>query len=478
MRTFDKLYIDGEWREGTSETVMENKNPFTGELLYTYKAASRADIDDAYAAAARAQKEWEKVLPAQKAAMLEKLALTIEEMSDEIAQVLIEECGSTAPKVGFECATCAAFARQAMAFPYLMQGTIVPSDIPGKQNFVFKSPKGVIAVIAPWNVPFVLAIRSVVPAIATGNAVVLKPATDTPASALVIAEFFERAGFPKGLVNVVVGPGSEIGDYFVEHPVPSLISFTGSTAVGKRVGETAGRNIKDVSLELGGNNVMLVLKDANIEQAVKAAIFGTFFNQGQVCMALNRIIIEEPIYDDFAKAYVEAAKNITLGDPANPENFMGPIINEAQVKSVEGYIKATIDAGATVALEGSTDGNCISPWVFTDCTNDMPAACNEVFGPVCCLIKVADEDEGVRLANDTQYGLSGSVFTGDLFHGMEVAKRIDSGMVHVNDQSINDEPQCMFGGEKCSGVGRFNGEWVVDKFTTEKWISVQGEDRF
>lgn len=478
MRTYDKQFIGGEWREGTSDKLMENRNPFTGELIYTYRAASTADIDDAYAAAVEAQKAWADVLPAEKAALLEKLAGVIEDMADDIAAVLIEEGGSTAPKVGFECGTSATIARQAMAMPYMMKGQIIPSDIPGKENYVFKRPKGVIGVIAPWNVPLVLAMRSVVPAVATGNAVVLKPASDTPGSAFLIAEFFERAGFPKGLVNVVAGRGSEIGDYFVEHPVPELISFTGSTEVGQRIGATAGARIKDVSLELGGNNVMVVLKDADVERAVAAACFGTFFHQGQVCMALNRIIVEEPLYDEFADAFAQAAAALPVGDPADPSTFIGPIINEAQVKSIEGYVQATIEAGATVKLEGKTEGNVISPWLFTECTNDMPAAANEVFGPVCCLIRAKDEDEAVAIANDTQYGLSGSVFTRDRYHGMEVARRIDSGMTHVNDQSINDEPQCMFGGEKYSGVGRFNAQWVVDKFTTEKWVSVQNDPRF
>lgn len=478
MKTYDKQFIGGEWREGTSDKLMENRNPYTGELIYTYRAASTDDIDDAYAAAAAAQKEWARVLPAEKAALLEKLATVIESMNDEITAVLIEEGGSTAPKVGFECGTSATIARQAMAFPYLMKGQIIPSDIPGKEDYVFKAPKGVIGVIAPWNVPLVLAMRSVVPAVATGNAVVLKPASDTPASAFLIADFFERAGFPKGLVNVVAGRGSEIGDYFVEHPVPDLISFTGSTEVGRRIGSTAGGQIKEVSLELGGNNVMIVLKDADVERAVAAACFGTFFHQGQVCMALNRIIVEEPLYDEFADAFVKAAAALPVGDPADPATFIGPIINDAQVASIEGYVQATVDAGATVKLEGKTEGRVISPWVFTECTNDMPAAKNEVFGPVCCLIRAADEDEAVALANDTEYGLSGSVFTRDRYHGMEVARRMETGMAHVNDQSINDEPQCMFGGEKCSGVGRFNAQWVIDKFTTDKWVSVQNDPRF
>ena len=478
MIAYDKLYIDGEWVEGTSGKVMEDICPMDNSVLYTYKAAGKEDVDRAYEAARKAQPGWAATTPGEKAAMLEKLAQAIEEMSDEIADLLICEGGSTAPKVGFEISTCINICKQAMKFPYLMRGETIASDIPGKQNFTFKVPKGVIGVIAPWNVPLVLAMRSIVPAVATGNTVVLKPASDTPGTAFIIGKFFEKAGFPKGVYNAVAGKGSDIGDYFVEHPVPDAISFTGSTEVGKRIGSTAGSMIKDVSLELGGNNVMLILKDADLEKAARAAIFGAFFNQGQVCMALNRILIEESRYDDFAKIFIEAVKQVKVGDPHDPEVFIGPIISQTQVQSIEKYIKANIEAGATAALEGHTEGNYIYPWVFTDCSNDMPACCNEVFGPVICLLKVKDEEEGIAIANDTSYGLSGSVFTEDLFHGLEVAKRMESGMVHVNDQSINDEPHVMFGGEKMSGVGRFNDHWVVEKFTTEKWISVQTEARF
>lgn len=477
MKEYTKQYIGGEWREG-SGAEMVNTNPFTQQAIYTYRAASKKDVDDAYMAAEQAQKLWAATSPAEKQAMLEKLVGAIVEMKDDIYACLVEEAGSTKPKADFEFFTSIEIVKEAMQFPYMMDGKIMPSNIPGKDNYIFKAPKGVIGVIAPWNVPLVLAMRSVIPAIATGNAVVLKPATDTPGSAFLIAEFFEKAGMPKGLLNVVAGRGSEIGDYIVSHPVPSLISFTGSTEVGKQIGKTASAQIKDISLELGGNNAMVVLADADIDHAAKAAAFGAFFHQGQVCMALNRIILVDGVYDQFAQAFAEQAKHLPVGDPADPDTFIGPIINGAQVKNIEKLVEETKQAGAKVILEGRTDGSLIYPWLFGDATNDMPAAKYEVFGPVCCLIRAKDEEEAITIANDTEYGLSGSVFTTDLYHGMKVARRIQSGMVHVNDQSINDEPHVMFGGEKESGVGRFNAQWVVDKFTTQQWISVQTDYRF
>ena len=478
MKVYDRQYINGKWVVGCGSKELSNYNPYSNELLYSYTPAGIGDISAAYAAAERAQTEWAKTPPAQKRDMLEKLASAIVEMKEDVYACLVEEGGSVRPKADFEFYTSIDIVKEAMSFPLMMEGKIIPSNIPGKENYIHKIPKGVIGVIAPWNVPLVLAMRSVIPAIATGNAVVLKPATDTPGSAFLIADFFERAGFPAGLLNVIAGRGSEIGDAFVTHQVPSLISFTGSTEVGRHIGEMASGWIKDVSLELGGNNAMIVLEDADIERAAAAAAFGAFFNSGQVCMALNRIVVLDKVYDLFMDAFIAATKALKVGDPQAPDTFIGPIINKAQVASVEKLVRETVLAGATVVLKGKTEGNLIHPWIFADVSNDMPAAANEVFGPVCCLIKAKDEQEAIRIANDSEHGLSGSVFTKDLYRGMLVARQIKTGMIHVNDQSINDEPQVMFGGEKASGVGRFNAQWVVNKFTTEQWVSVQTQYRF
>lgn len=477
MKVYDKQYINGEWRVGSGKGRLSNYNPYSGELLYEYQSAGEQDVNDAYAAAHTAQREWGSLLPAKRREYLDKLAAAVMEMKDEVFSVLVEEGGSALPKANFEYYTTLEIIQEAKSFPEHMCGKIMPSNIPGKENYIIREPKGVIGVIAPWNVPLVLAMRSVVPAVATGNTVVLKPASDTPATAFLIASFFEKAGFPKGVMNAVAGKGSEIGDVIVNHPIPSLISFTGSTEVGKQVGSVAGGHIKDVSLELGGNNVMLILPDADLTAAAKAAAFGSCFNSGQVCMALNRILVHESKHDEFIDIYRNILSHMPVGDPAAPETFIGPIINKSQVDKINELIRDTIASGAKVVLEGKTEGNLIYPWILTDVTNDMPAAKNEVFGPVSCIIRYKSEEEAIAIANDTEYGLSGSVFAGDLHHGTNVAKRIESGMVHVNDQSINDEPHVMFGGVKSSGIGRFNGAWVADKFTRERWISVQADPR-
>lgn len=478
MKSYDKQFIGGEWRTGTGSAVMENCNPFSGEVLYTYRSAGPDDIDAAYKAAAAAQPAWEALLPSQKQALFLNFIEVVKKRKEEFFEVLLKESGSFLPKCEAEFFTVQEIAQLVSGFPTLMTGKTMYSNIPGKENFIFRKAKGVIGIIAPWNVPMILTSRSALPALATGNTIVIKPSSDTPASALLLGELFEEAGFPKGTVNVIAGKGSEIGDTFVQHPIPALISFTGSTTVGRRVGQLAGYMVKDVSLELGGNNPMIVLKDANVEKAVAAAVFGANFHQGQICMALNRIIVVKDVYEQFAQAYVEAVKHLPVGDPANSGTFIGPIINKSQIEHIEKLIDGTVKAGATVALEGRTEGNLIHPWVFTNITNDMPAAREEVFGPVTSIIKAEDEDDAIAIANDTEYGLSSSIFTEDRYNGMKVARRIQSGMAHVNDQSFNDETHVMFGGEKMSGVGRFNAEWVLDKFTTQQWVSVQYQYRF
>lgn len=474
MKAYDKQFIGGQWREGRGQGFLENLNPYTGELLYSYRPASREDVDDAYAAAKEAQKVWSDYSPSAKVAAMERLLEIMREYRPIMDECLLLEAGCAKPKRDYEAGTSPDFVSYCMAFPKMMQGCIQTSDSPGQTNFVFRKPKGVITVIAPWNVPFILALRSVIPAVAAGNAVVLKPSTETPASAFIIGEMFEKAGFPKGLVNVVAGRGSVIGDYIVSHPLSDGVSFTGSTEVGRRIGRIAGENIKDVSLELGGNNSMLVLPDADIDAAVDAAVFGAYFHQGQICMSLNRIfVIGDENYSLFCEKLASAVSALKAGDPADPEVFIGPIINASQVEHVSSLVSATVEAGAKVLVEGGAEGNLVRPWLLADVDNSMPAAREEVFGPVCSIIKAENEDDAVKMANDTVYGLSNSIFTRDRYHGMLLAQKLESGMVHINDQSIGDEPHVMFGGEKQSGIGRFNGSWVLNKFTTEQWIPVR-----
>lgn len=479
MKTdFSKIFIDGQWVKGSSNSEMKNTNPFTGEELVVTQAADKSDLDKAYKAAEKAQVAWSKELPQNKRAVIEKVIDVMQENKELIIDWLVKEAGSTMIKANVEFNVSLNIIKESATFPYRMEGKILPSQNPGKENRVYRSALGVIGIISPWNFPFHLAVRSIAPAIATGNAVVVKPATDTPVTGgLLLASIFEAAGLPKGLLNVVVGRGSEIGDDIVTHPIPRLISFTGSTPVGRHIGKLAGGELKKTALELGGNNNFIVLKDADLNQAVDSALFGKFYHQGQICMSINRIFVHEDIYDQFADQFIQQAGKLKFGNPAEEDTQVGPLINRDQVDRILKDVEATVAQGAKIRLGGNAEGNVLEPTVLTGVTNDMPLAENEIFGPVAILIPFSSDEEVVEMANAYPFGLSGAVHSSDIYHGTAIAHQIETGMIHVNDQSVNDEAHMPFGGEKDSGLGRFNGEWVLEEFTTLKWLSVQHAPR-
>ncbi|MGI2329216.1 aldehyde dehydrogenase family protein [Planococcus sp. YIM B11945] len=475
---FSRIYFDGQWQNGSSENQMKNTNPFTGEELVTIQAANKDDLDKAYKAAAKAQGAWKEELPQNKRAVLEKVVEVMQENKDTITEWLVKEAGSTVIKAETEFGAALNVVKEVSTFPFKMEGKILPSQTPGKENRIYRNPIGVIGVISPWNFPFHLAMRSIAPAIASGNGVVIKPATDTPVTGgLIFASIFEAAGLPKGLLNVIVGRGSEIGDDIVKHPIPRLISFTGSTPVGKHIGELAGGSLKKTALELGGNNAFVVLDDANIDRAVDSALFGKFYHQGQICMAINRIFVHRDRYDEFVELFIKRAEKLKYGNPAEPDTHVGPLINSGQVDRLMDDIEASIAQGAEIRLGGKRDGNVLQPTVLVNGTNDMPIATNEIFGPVAVVIPFDSEEEAIEQVNAFPFGLSGAVHTGNIERGTNFAHQIFTGMIHVNDQSVNDEAHVPFGGEKESGLGRFNGDWVLEEFTTMKWISIQHTPR-
>jgi aldehyde dehydrogenase (NAD+) len=290
---------------------------------------------------------------------------------------------------------------------------------------------------------------------------------------LLLARIFEEAGLPPGILSVVVGSGSAIGDAFVEHAVPRVITFTGSTPVGRRIAERAGRNLKRVCLELGGNGPFIVFDDADLDRAVDAAIAGKFMHQGQICIAINRILVDSKIHDEFVERFVKRVEALKVGDPGEPDTAVGPIINQTQLESIERKVEDTIARGARAVLKGPADGLMLPPVVLTGVTNDMPAAQQEVFGPVASILRFQDEDEALHVANDTEFGLSSAVFTRDLARVARATRKLEFGMTHVNDWPVNDEPNTAFGGEKASGLGRFGGRWAIEEFTSDRWVSVQ-----
>lgn len=473
---FEEIPIAGRWRRGRSERINRDLNPWNGETLLEISQASRDELDEAYASAAAAQRGWAAMLPGERAAVMRRAATVMEARHDEIVSWLVRESGSTRLKASLEWQAVLGVLNEAASLPYFVEGRILPADAPGKESRVYRQPVGVVGVISPWNWPLQLTARSLFPALAVGNAVVVKPASDTPITGgLLHAKILEEAGLPPGVLSVTIGAGSEIGDAFVTHPTPRVISFTGSTPVGRHIAKLAAEAavIKRVELELGGNSPFVVLDDADLEQSVEAAVFGKFLHQGQICMITNRFIIDERIYDAFAERFASKVRQLKVGDPDAPDTMVGPLINQSQFDGLTKRIQEARASGARELVGGPPQRWVLPPHVFADVANDHPLAREELFGPVAPLIRAKGEAHALQLANDTPYGLSSAVFTGDLERGVRFAERLEAGMTHVNDQPVNDLPFSPFGGEKNSGIGRFNGRWAVDAFTTDHWISVQ-----
>lgn len=476
---YSKQYINGEWRDGSSENTYNDVNPFDNSVLATFKLANRDDIDAAYKAASAAQKVWANTPSGERKQILLKAADLFAERRRALVPLLVAETGSTVAKAVGEIFSVVEIIREAANYCDRMDApTVLPSNMPGKESLVYHQPAGVVGIISPFNYPLNLSIRAVAPALAVGDTVVIKPDLQTQISGgFLIAEIFEEAGLPKGVLNVLSFSLDEVGDYFVEHPIPNIISFTGSTAVGRRIGALCGQNLKRVALELGGNSPLVVLEDADIEKALNAAIFGKFFHQGQICMITNRILVHRKHYDEFVSRFVERASALVCGDPSDSQVNIGPIINETQINKIMRIIEEAKSDGNKLVLEGERIGNVITPFVFADVANNSKLAQTEIFGPVAVLIPFDTEEEALAMANETQYGLAASVFTEDLDRGVEFACRVESGMVHVNDQTINSMANAPFGGVKGSGLGRYGGDWAFEEFTTVKWVSVQKEPR-
>ncbi|MFF3505268.1 aldehyde dehydrogenase family protein [Streptomyces sp. NPDC003247] len=467
-------YIDGEWRPGTGSWDIIDLNPYDGEKLASITIATVDEVDQAYRAAARAQKAWAATNAYARRAVFEKVLRLVEEREREITEVIIAELGGTGLKAAFELHLAKEFLRESIHLALRPEGRIIPSPVDGKENRLYRLPVGVVGVISPFNFPFLLSLKSVAPALALGNAVVLKPHQDTPiVGGTLVAKLFEDAGLPAGLLNVVLTDVAEIGDAFLEHPVPRVISFTGSDKVGRHVATVCAAHFKRTVLELGGNSALVVLDDADVDYAVDAAVFSRYVHQGQVCMAANRVLVDRSIADEFTEKFVAKVKSLKAGDPSDPQTVIGPVINSSQAESLTAAVEQAVAGGATALVHGATTDNLVEPSVLTDVPADSPLLRQELFGPVAFLIPFDGEEEAVRLVNDTPYGLSGAVHTGDVERGVRFAQRIDTGMFHVNDGTVHDEPLVPFGGEKNSGVGRLNGETTLEAFTTTKWISVQ-----
>jgi vanillin dehydrogenase len=469
----DKQFIGGDWRDGSGAKRLVDVNPYDGSPVAEFRIAGVDDVDAAYRAAREAQSGWEAVNAYAKRAVFERAVRYIEENTGAITSIIMEELGGTRLKAAFEIGLVIDIIKEAATFPLRMEGRILPSPLEDKENRVYRVPVGVVGVISPFNFPFFLSMKSVAPALAAGNGVVLKPHEDTPITGgTLIGEIFERAGLPGGLLNVIVTEVDSIGDSFIDHPIPRVLSFTGSSRVGRHIAEVAAREFKQPILELGGNSALIVLSDADLDLAVDAAVFSRFTHQGQICMSTNRVLVHTSVYDEFEARYVKRVAALKVGDPAQHDTIIGPLINARQVATLDAQIDRAIAEGARPLLRGTPSGNLFPPAILAGVTSEMAIAGEELFGPVVCLMRFDTEDQAVAMANDTPLGLSGAVHTRDIERGLAVAQKIDSGMIHINDSTIHDEPIVAFGGVKESGMSRLNGESSLAAFTALKWISI------
>lgn len=474
-----QFYLGGKWVEQGGRDTITDRNPFNDEIIAQVPAATIEDVDNAFEIAAEAQAKYANRLPQEMAQPILEAISIIESHWEDISRLLMIESGSTLGKAIFEVQQVALpMMHEATSFPYRAFGSHMPSVIPGKENIVKRIPAGVVSVISPWNVPLHLSMRAVAPALALGNAVILKPSSDTPITGgLLLAWVFDQTSLPKGLLSVLPGRGGTVGDRVASHPKNRVVAFTGSTEVGAGVAGKAASVMAKPAMELGGNNPHIVLADADLDRAVAGGIFGSFFHQGQICMRINRHLVHRSIYEAYVAEFTERASQLSFGDPTDPQTIIGPVINKSQKDQIMDFIQKSIEQGAVLTTGGKAHGLVIEPTVLRDVTNEMPAAWNEVFGPVAPIIPFDTDEEAIRLANATSYGLSASVHSSDLEHAQRVASRIESGMVHINDQSIHDEPHIPFGGVKMSGSGRYNGEAILEELTELKWISIQHEPR-
>ncbi len=467
--------FSGGWTQaqgGTLKTI----EPATGEVLAEVGLAGKADVAAAARRARAAQPEWAAKTGPERAALIRRAARIVEDNHEEFESWLVREGGCIPGKAAFEVQLVLGELWEAAALPTQPWGHLLPSSEPGRESVARRVPLGVVGVISPWNFPQILSIRAVAPALALGNAVILKPDAQTPVSGgMLVARLFEEAGLPEGVLHVLPGE-AEAGSALAEDPNVSMIAFTGSTAVGRLVGAAAGRTLKRVSLELGGNNALIVLDDADLDVASSAGAWSAFLHQGQICMTAGRHIVVAAVADEYLDRLAGRASALPVGDPHTEQVALGPLINERQLQNVDRIVTSTVDAGAQVRAGATYDRLFYRPTVLSGVTAEMPAFREEIFGPVAPVIVVRDDAEAVAVANDTEYGLVAAIQTGSRERGRAVADQLTTGIVHVNDQTLNNDAYAPFGGTGASGNGsRFGSQSSWDEFTQWQWLTLRDQ---
>jgi vanillin dehydrogenase len=472
------LLIGGDEVPAADGRTTEDLSPHTGGVVATVAAASPVDVTRAVDAADRAFAGWAGTGPTERRRILMRAGDLLEERGADAAALMANETGGTLGWSLFNVGLAANMLREAGALATLPVGEVLAGADPGALSLAIRQPAGVVAAFAPWNAPLILGARAVAAPLATGNTVVVKASEDAPlACALFLADVLRDAGLPPGVLNVLTNDRTDaaavaealIGDRRVRR-----VNFTGSTGVGRRIGELAARHLTPAVLELGGKNSVLVLDDADLEYAVNAVAFGAYLNSGQICMSADRVLVHRSLVEEFGVRLAEKARGLPAGDPADPHTVIGPLINAGAADRVAGLVDAAEAAGASVLSGGGRpDGAHYPATVLTGVTPDMRIHTEEIFGPVVTVLSVDDEEQAITVANDSPYGLTTGVLTRDVTRGFAVARRLRTGIAHVNDQSVDDDPTAPFGGVGDSGYGRFGGRAGVEAFTDLRWITLQ-----
>ncbi|MCJ8505644.1 aldehyde dehydrogenase family protein [Kocuria flava] len=474
------LIIGGEHVPAQSGRTTEDLNPYTGEVFARVAAAGPDDVHRAVGAAADAAEAWAATAPSERRRIFLRAADIFESRLEEGARIMAEEVGGVRGWAEFNTHLAANILREAAGATTLPQGEVLATDMPGVISMSVRQPYGVVAAISPWNAPFILGMRAIAVPLAVGNTVVLKPSEDAPlACGLFLADALVEAGLPAGVLNVVTNDradAAEVVEALISDQRVRMVNFTGSTSVGRTIGTLAAQHLKPAVLELGGKNSLVVLKDADLDYAVDAAAFGAYMNAGQICMSVDRVLVDRSIAAEFTERFAAKVRDLPTGDPTDPATVIGPAVNPRSAQRQYGLIEDAVAKGATVRAGGHRLENSLVPaTVLTDVTPQMDIFHDEIFGAVTVVFEVDGPDDAVEFANNTNYGLTAGVITENLGEGWDVAKRLKTGIVHVNDQSVADEPQAPFGGIQESGYGKFGGQAGVESFSERRWITVQEE---
>ncbi len=475
-----KLLINGRLVPAAGGATFERRNPVSDAIVSRAAAAQVSDAKAAADAAAAAFPTWSALSPSARRAKLNKAADLLEARAQEIALAVRDETGSTAGWGHFNVHFAAALLREAAAMTTQIGGEVIPSDVPGSFAMALRQPAGVVLGIAPWNAPIILGVRAIAMPLACGNTVILKSSEVCPASHALIGSVLEDAGVGAGVVNVIstnIKDAESVAEALISHPAVRRINFTGSTRVGRILAQLAAKHLKPILLELGGKAPLIVLADADIDAAVDATVFGAYANAGQICMSTERVIIERGVANAFAAKLAKRVAALPVGNPNDGEFVIGSVVGPGTVERVKRLVADAQKHGAKVLVGGDAKGTIMHGIVIDEVTPAMALFREESFGPQVSITRVDSVDEAVRLANETEYGLSAAVFTRDLARGLEIARRLESGICHVNGPTVHDEAQMPFGGVKASGYGRFGGRAGVDAFTELRWITVQTSPR-